>query len=248
MNVICFGDSNTYGYDPRSWLGDRYDPQNRWVDILAGKTGWNISNRGQNGREIPRQPVSFPADTGLLVVMLGTNDLLQGRTPSETAQRMLRFLAGLTVEHDKILFIAPPPVAFGAWVQEQRLIEASAELAVQYRALADDAHPHQRQHHGNEHAEDAERAADQLFAEPGTRTSAEVFDRVVVERAVAADTLQHAQVGRPAEVVEDDRRRGEEPREKEQQTQRPAGAVAVRAGGLRTIGGGGILGCHGNCA
>lgn len=21
MNVICFGDSNTYGYDPRSWLG-----------------------------------------------------------------------------------------------------------------------------------------------------------------------------------------------------------------------------------
>ena len=41
MDVICFGDSNTYGYDPRSWLGDRYDPQNRWVDILAGKTGWN---------------------------------------------------------------------------------------------------------------------------------------------------------------------------------------------------------------
>ena len=62
MNVTCFGDSNTYGYDPRSWLGDRYDPQNRWVDILAGKTGWNISNRGQNGREIPRQPVSFPAE------------------------------------------------------------------------------------------------------------------------------------------------------------------------------------------
>ena len=25
MNVICFGDSNTYGYDPRSYLGGRYD-------------------------------------------------------------------------------------------------------------------------------------------------------------------------------------------------------------------------------
>ena len=37
MNVICFGDSNTYGYDPRSWLGGRYDPDSRWVDILAPK-------------------------------------------------------------------------------------------------------------------------------------------------------------------------------------------------------------------
>src|SRR5699024_12388277 len=45
------------------------------------------------------QAPAFPADTDLLMVMLGTNDLLQGRTPSETAQRMLRFLAGLTVEH-----------------------------------------------------------------------------------------------------------------------------------------------------
>ena len=32
MNVICFGDSNTYGYDPRSYLGGRYDPDSRWVD------------------------------------------------------------------------------------------------------------------------------------------------------------------------------------------------------------------------
>ena len=24
MNVICFGDSNTYGYDPRSYLGGCY--------------------------------------------------------------------------------------------------------------------------------------------------------------------------------------------------------------------------------
>ena len=30
MKVICFGDSNTYGYDPRSFLGDRYGPTDRW--------------------------------------------------------------------------------------------------------------------------------------------------------------------------------------------------------------------------
>ena len=39
MNVICFGDSNTYGYDPRSYLGGRYDPDSRWVDILAMRPG-----------------------------------------------------------------------------------------------------------------------------------------------------------------------------------------------------------------
>ena len=137
MKVICYGDSNTYGFDPRGWLGGRYDANNRWVDILARRTGWETLNWGLNGRAIPSQAPAFPADTDLLMVMLGTNDLLQGRTPSETAQRMLHFLAGLTAKHDKILLIAPPPVTFGAWVQEQRLIDASAELAVQYRALAE---------------------------------------------------------------------------------------------------------------
>ena len=52
MNVICFGDSNTYGYDPRSWLGGRYDAGSRWVYILTSETGWTIRNMGVNGREI----------------------------------------------------------------------------------------------------------------------------------------------------------------------------------------------------
>ena len=47
MNVICFGDSNTYGYDPRGYFGGRYDADSRWVDILATETGWAICNMGQ---------------------------------------------------------------------------------------------------------------------------------------------------------------------------------------------------------
>ena len=39
MKVICYGDSNTYGYDPRGWLGGRYDAADRWPDILARRTG-----------------------------------------------------------------------------------------------------------------------------------------------------------------------------------------------------------------
>lgn len=48
MNVICFGDSNTYGYDPRGYFGGLYDVDGRWGDILAMETGWTISNMGQH--------------------------------------------------------------------------------------------------------------------------------------------------------------------------------------------------------
>ena len=33
--ILCWGDSNTYGYDPQSPLGGRYPPQVRWTDQLA---------------------------------------------------------------------------------------------------------------------------------------------------------------------------------------------------------------------
>lgn len=46
MKVICYGDSNTYGYDPSGWLGGRYSMDDRWVDILARRTGWEILNGG----------------------------------------------------------------------------------------------------------------------------------------------------------------------------------------------------------
>ena len=92
MNVTCFGDSNTYGYDPRSFLGGRYDPDHRWVDILAAETGWTVYNMGQNGREIPTAHPSIPSDTDLLILMLGTNDLLQGLSPEMAAAKLERFV------------------------------------------------------------------------------------------------------------------------------------------------------------
>ena len=136
MNVICFGDSNTYGYDPRSYLGDRYDVDSRWVDILAEKTGWTVRNLGENGREIPTVAPSFPADTDLLIVMLGTNDLLQGKSPEQAAERLEQFLSGISLDRSKILVIAPPPVKRGAWVPNQQLIDDSRTFAQLCHALA----------------------------------------------------------------------------------------------------------------
>ena len=61
VTVLCFGDSNTYGYDPRGYFGGRYEADSRWVDILAEKTGWTVCNMGQNGREIPTSAPPLPA-------------------------------------------------------------------------------------------------------------------------------------------------------------------------------------------
>ena len=71
MNVICYGDSNTYGYDPRSWLGGHYDADSRWVDILAAETGWTVRNWGEPGQEIPPAAPALPAGTDRLILMLG---------------------------------------------------------------------------------------------------------------------------------------------------------------------------------
>lgn len=137
MNVICFGDSNTYGYDPRGYFGGRYDADSRWVDILATETGWTVHNMGQNGREIPSAAPAFPDDTDLLIVMLGTNDLLQGRSPKQTAKKLRQFFSGVSLDRNKILLIAPPPMALGEWVPSQQLIDDSHTFAQLCQILAE---------------------------------------------------------------------------------------------------------------
>lgn len=137
MNVICFGDSNTYGYDPRSWLGGRYDADSRWVDILTAETGWTVQNMGVNGRETPRTAPGLPPDTDLLIVMLGSNDLLQGHSLEEAARKLERFLSDLSLPRDRILLIAPPPMRRGEWVTSQQLVDDSRTFAQCCRSLAE---------------------------------------------------------------------------------------------------------------
>ena len=137
MNIICFGDSNTYGYDPRSYLGGRYAADSQWVDILAEKTGWTVRNLGENGREIPSTAPNFPADTDLLIVMLGTNDLLQSRSPEQAAERLEQFLSGISLNRSKILLLAPPPMTLGAWVPSPQLIDDSHTFAQLCQALTE---------------------------------------------------------------------------------------------------------------
>ena len=144
MRMLCYGDSNTYGYDPRGFFGDRYPKESRWVEILAQKLGWQIQNAGQNGREIPSRPFQYQRAGELLTksapdvfaIMLGTNDLLRGYSAVETCSRMEAFLWYIQPKCGQFLLIAPPPVKRGAWVTEESLIVESVKLADAYQALS----------------------------------------------------------------------------------------------------------------
>ena len=142
MRILCFGDSNTYGYDPRGFFGDHYEAEDRWVDLLAKQTGHEIINSGANGREIPRNPYALRlltehAPVDIFLVMLGTNDLLQGASPKEAVARMEAFLTPLLPHCKKILLVAPPPMKRGAWVPTDALVTESIHLAEEYKLLAE---------------------------------------------------------------------------------------------------------------
>ena len=155
MRILCFGDSNTYGYDPRDCLDDRYSAEDRWPDLLAKQTRWEVINAGTNGREIPRSLYALrliieytPVDAFL--VMLGTNDLLQGTSAKETAARMEAFLNPLLPYCNQILLVAPPPMRRGAWVSTEDLVNESVQLAEEYKLLAEKLNiPFVDTHHWN---------------------------------------------------------------------------------------------------
>ncbi len=149
--ILCFGDSNTYGYDPRSPLGERYPETVRWTGRLRESGRWEVRSGGENGREIPHSPwacsgaaawIEREGPPDGLAVMLGSNDLLQlpGGTAEQVTERMERFLRGIlaapSLGRAALLLTAPPPMRPGAWVAEERLLLQSARLGECYGNLA----------------------------------------------------------------------------------------------------------------
>ena len=82
--LLCYGDSNPYGYDPRSYLGGHYPESICWTALLIA-VGWKVINQGENGHSIPKLDQEIEAEASAIhrskaegvVVMLGNNDLLQ---------------------------------------------------------------------------------------------------------------------------------------------------------------------------
>ena len=151
MRILCFGDSNTYGYDPRDVLERRYPPQERWPELLAAATGWDVVNLGLNGRTIPHRPREtecalaqirsrLPADC--LVVLLGSNDalLMDDASAEMIGARMDGFLRALrkALPDLPILLLSPPRVEIPlAHIQELiwDLIPVYRKLAAKHHAF-----------------------------------------------------------------------------------------------------------------
>ena len=137
MKIVCIGDSNTYGYDPRGFLGDRYPRDVRWTGRIHGI---EVVNEGYVGLCVPHEREyamyqNMLQDTDGAIVMLGTNDILQGYPLRDIVERMNRFVAML-MNHGKVLLVAPVSVRMGAWVESQRMIDEARQLVLAYRNIA----------------------------------------------------------------------------------------------------------------
>ena len=142
--LLCYGDSNTYGYDPRSCAGDRYPLSVRWTGRLGA--AYEVINAGRNGRMIPRRSAEYEEIRGLLrrtgpalfLVMLGTNDLLNFTGAEEAANRMRQFWEVVLPElgEARPLLVAPPPMCPGEWTADPELIGQSVRYAALCGALA----------------------------------------------------------------------------------------------------------------
>lgn len=136
-NVLCFGDSNTFGYDPvasAAGTGMRYPFEQRWPGILQGLLGadWHVIEEGLCGRTtVHRDPYEArrcgadalpyaleshqPLDA--VVIALGTNDLKTryGLNAADIA-RGFESLAGIVKSYPwgpgskvpHIVIVAPP--------------------------------------------------------------------------------------------------------------------------------------------
>ena len=151
MNILCFGDSNTWGYKPDK--SGRYDENIRWTGLLQKKlgSGYHIIEEGLCGRTTVFQDelregrrgldligvtVEMHNPIDLMIIMLGTNDLLCGASPAEAAERMRIFISDLLVCGLPLLLVAPPLMQSGTWVESDALIRSSGQLAPLYRDLA----------------------------------------------------------------------------------------------------------------
>jgi len=97
IKILCFGDSNTFGYIPAS--GKRYNSNTRWTGRLAGILGhdYKIIEAGCNNRTCFSKNIDGELQTGykaiikplmqnpdIIIFSLGINDLQRFYNPSES--------------------------------------------------------------------------------------------------------------------------------------------------------------------
>jgi lysophospholipase L1-like esterase len=163
--VLCFGDSNTWGYAAST--GRRLGRWERWPGVLQRTLGDEVDviEDGLNGRTTiypvagepfrngwDHLPVALQAHAPLdaVVIMLGTNDLFvpgvaNAYLAAEGAMRLAEMVRSGWATPDQpipaVLVLIPPPFApmTGVWAEQAPGAEvASAAFGAAYRAMAEE--------------------------------------------------------------------------------------------------------------
>ena len=161
--ILCFGDSNTYGLIPAT--KDRYDWNTRWTGILSKKiekNGYRVVEEGLCGRttifeDATRKgrkganllPIILethkPIDT--VVLMLGTNDCktAYGATAEKIGSGIELLIKQIKDSDPDINIILVSPIELGEGVWEEGFdtefnensVEVSKQLPEVYRKIAE---------------------------------------------------------------------------------------------------------------
>ncbi|MDD6310956.1 MAG: GDSL-type esterase/lipase family protein [Firmicutes bacterium] len=132
--IICYGDSNTYGWDPSNLWGTPY--RFPWPTVLANGLGVETVNMGEPGRCIPvscgmdnlNALLEKHAPVDLVIVMLGTNDILNamGAGISRIVDRMDQLLVNLSGQN--VLLIEIPPATTGNGMIDEAVPRVNEEF------------------------------------------------------------------------------------------------------------------------
>ena len=161
--IMCYGDSNTWGYNPAT--GERFPRDERWTGVLRRELGdgYEIIEEGLNGRTtvwddpiegykngkeqlIPCLETNKPLD--LVIVMLGTNDLkMRFSVPAYDIANGAGVLVG-TIQKSETGVNGPPAVLLMAPPLVSRLTDfaemfegaeaKSRKFSLHYRRVAEE--------------------------------------------------------------------------------------------------------------
>lgn len=171
-NILCFGDSNTWGYSPQD--GTRFSPDVRWTGVLQKSlgNGYHIIEEGLNGRTTfineegeGGRPLRSGSDIlqvileshrplDFVTIMLGTNDLkLEFNLSVEEIALGAKELCETVLNSEyladnvpQILLISPTHIGSTIMPDQEEFFnqarEKSHQFAEHYQKIANDLNIH----------------------------------------------------------------------------------------------------------
>ena len=153
IEILCFGDSNTYGFTP-DWK-HRYGRDIRYPGVLQALLGdgyyvaeeFPDDNRaGRSALETLPLSIESHGPVQYIILMLGTNDckIDKSRSAEDVGagmDQLVRLVIGMLPAWTKILLVAPPPLGPSAPQRDPEYdaqsLAVSQGVAAQYQMIAE---------------------------------------------------------------------------------------------------------------